>query len=305
MPIDISEQPRRGVDTSEQPRRDTDTSEQPHHGVDTSEQPRRRGSEGASQTAATVERAADVLVLFADPGALTLGVTEIAERLGLSKAAVHRILASLRLRGLVELDEETRRYSLGLTTMRLGLAYLDRLDIRRLAAPELARLSRTLSETATLSVRTGFSRVYVDQATPDREVIMSVTLGVPYPLHAGASSKAFLAFLPGEEIDAYFRAVPLTPLTERTPVREDVLREDLAAIRRRGYAQSSAERQPGSASVAAPVLDHRGRPAGVISVCGPLERFRGEAQECAEALLEATDRLSALMGHTSQGNFRP
>ncbi|WP_269323746.1 IclR family transcriptional regulator domain-containing protein [Streptosporangium roseum] len=90
-------------------------------------------------------------------------------------------------------------------------------------------------------------------------------------------------------------------MTERTPVREDVLREDLAAIRRRGYAQSSAERQPGSASVAAPVLDHRGRPAGVISVCGPLERFRDEARECAEALLEATDRLSALMGHTSRG----
>ncbi|MGW0808687.1 IclR family transcriptional regulator [Nonomuraea sp. NPDC002799] len=262
---------------------------------------RRRGrAEGTSQTVATVERAADVLVLFADSGADTLGVTEIAERLELSKAAVHRILASLRLRGLIDLDERTKRYSLGLTAMRLGLAYLDRLDLRRLAAPELVALSTALSETATLSIRTGFSRVYVDQVTPSREVIMSVTLGVPYPLHAGASSKAFLAFLADEEIDAYLRAEPLARLTEHTLVGEDVVRRDLAAIRRRGYARSQAERQAGSASVAAPVLDHHGRPAGVISVCGPLERFRGEERRCAEALLETTHRLSARMGHLTR-----
>ncbi|MFF3669378.1 IclR family transcriptional regulator [Microtetraspora malaysiensis] len=265
--------------------------------METAKPLRRRTPEASSQTVATVERAADVLVLFAEPGSVTLGVTEIAEKLGMSKAAVHRILASLRLRGLIDLDEDTRRYSLGLTAMRLGLAYLDRLDVRRVAAPELVTLSRSLSETATLSIRTGMTRVYVDQVTPSREVIMSVSLGVPYPLHAGASSKAFLAFLSDEEIDAYFRTVPLTRLTERTLVHEDVLRKDIAAIRRRGYAKSNAERQPGSASVAAPIFDHHGRPAGVISVCGPLERFRGEAQQCAEALLEATGRLSAQMGY--------
>ncbi|TYB64287.1 IclR family transcriptional regulator [Nonomuraea sp. PA05] len=265
----------------------------------TTERPRRRGADGASQTVATVERAADVLVLFADPAARTLGVTEIAERLELSKAAVHRILASLRLRGLIDLDEQSRRYSLGLTAMRLGLAYLDRLDLRRLAAPELVALSTALSETATLSIRTGYARVYVDQATPSREVIMAVTLGVPYPLHAGASSRAFLAYLAEEEIDDYFATQPLTRLTERTPVEEAALRRELAAVRRRGYARSQAERQPGSASVAAPVLDHHGRPAGVISVCGPLERFRAQEKRCAAALLETTRQLSARMGHTA------
>ncbi|GLX02555.1 IclR family transcriptional regulator [Microtetraspora sp. NBRC 16547] len=260
-----------------------------------------RAAESSSQTVATVQRAADVLVLFAAPGSVTLGVTEIAERLGMSKAAVHRILASLRLHGLIDLDESTRRYSLGVTAMRLGLAYLDRIDVRKLAAPELLTLSRSLSETATLSIRTGTTRVYVDQVTPSREVIMSVSLGVPYPLHAGASSKAFLAFLSDEEIDTYLRTVPLARLTERTLVHADVLRKEIAGIRDRGYAKSNAERQPGSASVAAPVFDHHGRPAGVVSVCGPLERFRDEAEQCAEALLESTNRISAQMGHLQAG----
>ena len=92
---------------------------------------------GGSQTIATVERAADVLVLFSESGERTLGVTEIAQRLTLSKAAVHRILASLRTRALVEVDETTRRYSLGPAAFALGVAYQAHIDVRGTAAPEL------------------------------------------------------------------------------------------------------------------------------------------------------------------------
>lgn len=253
--------------------------------------------ESVGQTIATVERAADVLVHFVESDQSTLGITEIADALGLSKAAVHRILASLRTRELIELDELTRRYSLGVMSMKLGLAYLDRIDVRRIAHPELVRLSERTAETATLSVRSGWSRFYVDQATPRREVIMSVSLGTPYPLHAGGSSKAFLAFLPDDEVEAYLAQPELARLTPDTIVDKTKLRRELTRTRKRGYAQSFAERQSGAASVAAPILDHTGRPAGVISVCGPVERFRGEAEACSEPLLETTRRLSIKLGY--------
>ncbi len=253
--------------------------------------------EQVGQTIATVERAADVLVHFSEVDQPTFGVTEIAEALGLSKAAVHRILASLRTRGLIELDELTRRYFLGVGAMKLGLAYLDRIDLRRIAHPELVALSERTAETATLSVRSGWTRFYVDQVTPRREVIMSVRLGTPHPLHAGGSSKALLAFLSAEEIDAYLAQPELVRLTPDTVTDRAALRREIGEIRRRGYAQSFAERQGGAASVAAPVLDHRGRPQGAISVCGPIERFRGEADASAEALLTVTRRLSARLGY--------
>jgi len=249
------------------------------------------------QTIATVERAADVLVYFSEADQPTFGITEIADALGLSKAAVHRILASLRTRGLVEIDELTRRYFLGVGAMKLGLAYLDRIDLRRIAHPELVALSERTAETATLSVRSGWTRFYVDQVTPRREVIMSVRLGTPYPLHAGGSSKAFLAFLNDDEIDAYLAQPELERLTPDTVTDRNKLRREITLIRRRKYAQSYAERQAGAASVAAPVLDHRGRPQGVVSVCGPVERFRGEAEASVEALLDVTQRLSARLGH--------
>ncbi len=90
---------------------------------------------------------------------------------------MHRILASLRTRRLVELDEETRRYRLGPTAFALGVAYQSRIDVRQSAAAELAALSRETQETATLSVLSGDARMYVDQVTPRREIVMSVPLG--------------------------------------------------------------------------------------------------------------------------------
>ncbi len=252
-----------------------------------------------SQSIAAVERAIDVLLLFGIGGKGDLGVTEISAELGLSKAAVHRILTSLRSRDLIAIDPDSRRYQLGPAALGLGRAYLQRIDVRSMAAAELAWLSSESNETATLSIRTGDVRMYVDQVIPAREVRMEVALGVPYPLHAGASSKAFLAYLPAADLDAYIARSGLSRMTEATVTDEKALRAELSEIRSRGYALSFGERQAGAASAAAPVLDHENRPAAVVSVAGPGERFRDEVDRAVTLLLEATGRLSARMGHVS------
>lgn len=246
---------------------------------------------------ATVERATDVLDLFAERREPTLGVTEISKELGLSKAVVHRILSTLVQKGFAQLDPVSRRYALGPRVLRLGLAYLDRIDIRQLAQPVMHGLVDATDETSTLSIRSGWTRVYVAQVTPLREVRMSVELGRPYPLHAGSSSKAFLAFLDDHEQDEYLAQQPLEPLTERTIADPDALRKDLAETRGRGYAVSLSERQAGAASVAAPVLDHRGLPVAVLSLCGPLERFVPEIDRAAGLLTRAVAQLSDQLGH--------
>jgi IclR family acetate operon transcriptional repressor len=249
-----------------------------------------------SKSVASVERAADVLLHFAADDRVDLGVTDIANDLGISKAAVHRVLTSLRTRGLVVVDEVSRRYSLGPNALLLGLSALNRLDVRRLAAAELPAMSADTGETATLSVRNGFGRVYVDQVTPNREVIMSVSIGVLYPLHAGSSSKAFLAFLSESEISQYL-AQPLNELTPSTLTSRRALQRDLKEIAARGWAQSIGERQSGAASVAAPVFNHLGQPAAVLSLCGPAERFVPEVPQYVKRLLEASARLSGKLGY--------
>ncbi|MEU0538922.1 IclR family transcriptional regulator [Nocardia sp. NPDC005978] len=255
-------------------------------------------AENQSRSIAAVERAMDVLLLFGRSGRADLGVTEIANELGLTKAAVHRILTALRNRELIALEPTTRRYALGHAAIALGRAYLARTDLRVMAAPELRRLAAATGETATLSIRRGDTRMYVDQVVPEQELRMEVVLGVPYPLHAGSSSKAILAALRKEEIDEYLERHELTPFTESTITTPRKLRAELASVRKQGYSISLGERQIGASSVAAPILDHDGGVIGAISVCGPLARFEPRIPELVPQLQKAAAALSAQLGYT-------
>lgn len=256
--------------------------------------------EDGRRTIASVVRALDVLMHIAQSERPDVGVTEVARELRLSKAVVHRLLATLASRDLVQLHPETRRYQLGPSALTLGNAYLDRIELLQLVQPYLRELSDRSGETATLSIRNGWSRVYVAQVTPEREVRMEVAIGRPFPLHAGSSSKAFLAHLPPDERERYLSSAPLERLTDRTLIGPDALRDQLEQIRLTGYARSLGERQAGAASIAAPILDHAGVPAGVMSVCGPIERFGPHVADIKDALLSATGALSRSLGFRGQ-----
>lgn len=261
------------------------------------EQGTEAGSDG--RTVNGLERALDVLLLFSRSGVTTLGVSEIGRELGLSKAVVHRILTTLCGRRLVTVDEGTRRYVLGPAALALGRAFLDRVDVRQLAREPLRRLSAQTKETSTLSIRVRDVRVYLDQVTPARDVKMEVQIGEAFPLHAGSSSKVFLAYLPPAECEAYLTSGPLPALTDHTLIDASYLRDELRMIRDRGYAVSFGERQAGAGSLAAPVFDHEGQPVAVISVCGPVERIRGRIDELAKPLLAETAELSERLGFES------
>lgn len=251
----------------------------------------------STTTIATVERAADLLLHMATAPGPDFGITELAEAMGVSKTAVHRMLATLRESGMIQLDPRTRRYGLGVAALRLGLAYLDRVDVRTMGRPAMEELSERTGETALLSVMLGgHERICVDQVTPDREVIMSVTMGEPHPLHAGASGQAFLAYLGPEARAAYLAAPRLQGLTTSTVIDPVELGKRLDEVRERGWAFSDGERRAGAASVAAPVLSHEGYPIAVVAVCGPRERLIASRDACVEPLLAASRELSRRFG---------
>lgn len=256
----------------------------------------RSSSSGGSATISTVERSADILLLLKERGGGNVGITEISGTLGLPKAAVHRILASLRSRGLVQLDEESRRYSLGVEALRIGLAYLEGLDVRKIAHPFIVELSRRTHETGTLSVPSGpHHRVYVDQVTPQRQVIMSIQVGQTNPLHRGASSRALLAFMPEQRRADYFTWWQ-TSDEGWSQAAEDLLREDLETIREQGWAHTVEQRIEGAASIAAPVIGYDGVPVGVLSVCGPAHRFVDAFDVNRATLLETAEMVSERCG---------
>lgn len=218
-------------------------------------------------------RAMKIVMLLADRAPERLGVSAISRDTEIPKAVAHRMLKELTSIDFLYFDTGEKRYGLGSLAVVLGLSAMRGMDINRLARPHLERLTAETQETATLSILEGSARIYVHQVLSPQEISMSVTLGVRYPLFAGASSKAILAGFSDKEVDDYFIRTALTSLTAETVIDEARLREEIALIRSRGYAVSLGERQSGAASVASAVYSADGRVCGSISVSGPLGRF--------------------------------
>ncbi len=237
-------------------------------------------------------RVADVLLLFTDARE-PLGVSEIARRLGLSKAVVYRILRSLESRGLVGFDASERRYRLGPAAAVIGAWALRDSSLRSAALPVLRRLQEETGETATVSELLGSSRAYIDQIPSRNEVKMTVDIGRRFPLHAGASSKAILAFARPEIRERVF-SEPLEALTPRTQVSHRKLALELRRIRSECVATSFGERQPSAGSVTAPIFGVDGYAIGSISVCAPVERLQPEVIDRLRPKVRAAAREISL-----------
>jgi DNA-binding IclR family transcriptional regulator len=242
-------------------------------------------------------RALAVLTLIADHEPQTLGVSTLARELDMPKAVVHRILKEFTSAGFLAFDDDTKQYRLGPGSLKLGLVALRSLDVSKVARPYLHQMVARSGETATLSVRSGWSRVYIDQVLSPHEIQMSISLGTSHPLHAGSSSKAILAHLPDGELDRYIADHALDAITASTITGASRLRDELAEVRTRGYAISLGERQPGAGSVAAPIRRASGEVFGSISLCGPQDRFvPARIEEHGRVVMETAARISDELG---------
>jgi DNA-binding IclR family transcriptional regulator len=244
-------------------------------------------------TVQSVDRAAELLKAVA--GAREpQSAPELAHRCGLNRSTTWRLLATLERNGLVDRDPETGRYSVGPAVVRMAGASGHEALARR-AQPLLRRLADDSGETVNLAVPYRLQLVYVSQVEAPH-VMTANWLGRAVALHATSTGKAFLAWLPGEERAAAL-ADPLERYTEATLTDASALEAELATVRRRGYAVSRGELEPGLWGVSAASLDDRERPVAVLSVWGSEGRIRargfralGEAASLAAGALAA--RLS-------------
>jgi DNA-binding IclR family transcriptional regulator len=246
--------------------------------------------EEEKRTVRAVERALDVLLCFAAKNEWSL--TEIAAHTGLHKSTVHRLLATLEERGFVNRDDASERYRLGLRVLELSANLSREDDLSVVLLPHMEKLRDELGETVSLYVRDRGERVRI-QAVQSAQIIRRVAaVGVRLPLSAGASSKVLLAFADESVRDAVM-SDPSWPGT----IDNSKFIEQLAAIRSLGYATSSEEREPGAASVAAPIFNRTGKLVAALAVSGPVNRLTPEVmQQYAPAVVEAARRMGTLLG---------
>lgn len=221
-----------------------------------------------------LERALRLLELFT-PERPSWPVRELSEATGLPRPTVYRILRVLQRHQYVWQDPATKRFRLGSGALGLGRRALESIEIRSTAYPVMRRLHEATGETVLLTVlsedRT--QSVCVERLESRHELRLILEVGRRIPLHAGASSKILLAYLPPEQVARVIERRGLVRVNKNTITDPERLQRELREIRRRGYALSFEETNEGAAGIAAPIFDATGAIAGGLGIAGPLVRF--------------------------------
>ncbi len=249
----------------------------------------------------SVERAALILGALGS-GTPRLGVTEIAERVGLAKPTVHGLLRTLESHDLVVQDPGTGKYSLGPGVLQLGNAYLDGSELRARSLLWAESLAQRVNEAVWVATLSGSRVIVLHHVFRPDNTVQILEVGAAIPWHACALGHAIVAFL-GPAQRARALAGDLTALTGRTKTTRAALTRALAQARKQGYAIEDQEATVGDAGVAAPILSRDGTVAGSIGVVGSVDRLLapGTREELARAVKEAARSISRDLGAGRSG----
>jgi len=227
-----------------------------------------------------IDKAVSILDATA-AGPLTLA--ELVAVTGLPRATAHRLAVALEVHRLLARDG-AGRFILGARVGELGLALPD--PLLAAAAPVLDWVRDESGESAQLYRREGNIRVCVAGSERATGLRTTVPVGTRLPLSAGSGAQVLCSELNAADRLALADVLAEAQFSERT----------LADVRRRGWAQSVAEREAGVASVSTPVRGPGGELIGALSISGPIERLgRSPGQRYASVLITGAQRITAAL----------
>jgi len=244
----------------------------------------------------SVRRATKILQELATAGP-RMGVTELAERIGVAKPTMHALLRTLEADGLVVQDPETGKYLLGPALLRLGNAYLETQELRGRSLTWADTLANRTREAVWVAILTGDRVLVVHHAFRPQGAVQILDVGASIPWSTCALGKAIVAFGPPADGERLLKA-ELPVLTGASISDRKKLRAQLEQVRRVGCAFEDQESALGDAGIAAPVFDRSGRVVGAMGIVGPVERLLVETarEEHALAVREVARNLSRDLG---------
>lgn len=221
-----------------------------------------------------VDTAMRVLSALIDTGA-PLMLKTVAERAEMQPPKAHRYLVSFCRSGLAERDAASGGYRLGPMAVRMGLAALRHLNVVQVASPTLGELRDELGFTAGLAVWGAAGPTFVRFEETNDALIISGRPGSVMPVLTSSTGRVFGAYLPAS-LTAALIEKEMTgaqhPGATPTQIARKMSRADVAAlfesVRKNKLARVEGDLNPGLHGVSAPIFDHAGAVAGVITVMG-------------------------------------
>jgi DNA-binding IclR family transcriptional regulator len=251
-------------------------------------------SEGSAPGTRVLERSLGLLFELGDADG-PLSIAELAERADLPPSTAYRLANELEGHGLVE--RNGGGLALGLRLLELARRIEDRLaaGLVEPARGVMRGLAREHGETVLLTAPAGRFAIGLDSVEPPRPIRLSYGRWRVTPMHLGASGKVLLAHLPPRAAERVIAAVDHAPIASGRSVDVARLRRALAEVRERGVLVTHGELDRGVSGVAAPVLGVRGRLVAGLTLAGPTERVRANAEVLSAAVREAARAIEAAL----------
>lgn len=243
-------------------------------------------------TVSSLSRGLALLDLFSfeEP---VLSVREMARRSGIPKSSTHRLVLDLLRWGALERSSHGVR--LGARLFELGHLVPDYVRLKELAIPFAHALNQVTHLTSNLAVREGNEIMYVDKVSSADLVVPHSRAGGRLPMHCTALGKAILAYSSPAFVEEVLSA-PLPRATPKTITDPELLRRELAEVRRQRVSYDIEESQESFFCVAAPIFATRDRVIGALSVTGATEL--AQARRFSGAVLSSARALSHALGAT-------
>lgn len=224
----------------------------------------------------------------------SIGLPDIASGAGLPRQTAHRVLQQLERSGLVARDVARDRFLVGPRLSQLALAALYSENQSAPVRGILTRLVDDVQETCKIGILRGMQFVAVERVECKQP--LRIQLESPFaPAHCTAGGKAQLAYMPAEMRARLLRSAKLKAETSRSVTDPGQLEQELAEIRRKGYAVCVEELADGLTAVGVPILDRAGRPRAALTVHGPLVRLpESRAAAFAPRMKQTVEELATL-----------
>jgi DNA-binding IclR family transcriptional regulator len=219
-----------------------------------------------------VDRAAQILSLL-KAKARSMTIAEVTEATGWHKSSVHKILVTLHHHGLLDRNETTKQYSLGIALVGYGQFVMKNLDIGQEVLAILKEISDYSGETANFSIVNG-NHVVVIQSVESRDSLrVTPPIGTMDPLTRKSNGRIVLASFPEDQVINIVQRERLPAFTKNSITTQKAFLKELDVIRNQGYATDYQEFQEGVHAVSAPVSHTKGRVIGSLTVVGPAFRM--------------------------------
>ncbi len=244
----------------------------------------------------SIKKASDILALFHN-AKKPLGITDFTKKLGLPKATIATIVATLEAIGYLEKDPFSPKYRLGHQLLQLGLKSVASLDIIAVARAWMERFSFQFMEPINVGMLVGDSVTIIMRFEPENRYIVFPQSGSTIPLHSTCIGKIILAYMDRAERDKLLKNYPFIQLTPNTITSRTQFLKELAQVKKTGVSFDNQESINGLAGIGGPIFNHKGIVIAGFAVTGSANRIKKLSDEIIKAVKFTTEQVSAQMGY--------